>query len=139
MPASSQQSPTSGTRLASAPQLAQCTCTASIHGRCSSGRLSTTAGSTAMARSSSNEPGCVTSPQLSQTQKGSGRPQKRLREMHQSRMLLSQSCMRLPASSGYHFTCAAAAFMRGRISSALMNHSETTRKTRSVPQRQQTG
>ena len=38
-----------------------------------------------------------------------------------------------------YFVVMAAAFMRGRISFALMNHSLTTRNTRSVLQRQHTG
>src|SRR3989338_2989071 len=51
--------------------------------------------------------------------------------MHQSPMLLSQSCINFPACSGYQVTFAASFFIKGRISSEEINHSETNLKTNS--------
>ena len=72
MPASSQQSPTSGTRAASAPHSLQSIVTGSIQGRCSS--CSPSSPEVARSRSSSSEEMIVRCPS-GQNQNGSGRPQ----------------------------------------------------------------
>ena len=72
MPASSQQSPTSGTRTASAPHSAQAIVTGSIQGRCSS--CSPSRPAVARSRSSSREATTFMCPS-GQNQNGSGRPQ----------------------------------------------------------------
>src|SRR3990167_1765639 len=86
LPDSNQQSNTSSTRCAGSPHSSHLSLILSIPGRCKSSSLGQL---TALAFSSSRLPTTVTC-SLSHSQTGSGEPQKRLREMPQSRASASQ-------------------------------------------------
>ena len=77
--------------------------------------------------------GCSPSPKKT----GSGMPQVRWREMHQSGRLSTAPRMRLRPFSGIHFTPSMAASASARKASTLMNHCFTARKTMGVFERQQ--